>query len=177
MTIPSGQDNQAGSVVVTLQFPKLTPGLHQVRFAARDSKTGRIRSASQWIEIPNVAQGSFLLSSIFLSEGAVGNSTIKPDRRFARISSLRFQTYVYNAARSAAPKIILQMELRRDDQTIIQTPASPVAVGGVTDLARIPIVGEFPLAAFPPGHYDLKLTVTDLSTKTNASQKAAFVIH
>lgn len=68
------------------------------------------------------------------------------------------------------------MELRRDGQTIIQTPASPVATDGVTDLARIPIVGEFPLSGFPPGQYDLKLTVTDLSTKTIASRQAAFVI-
>jgi len=178
VTIPAGQDSQAGSVVVTLQFPKLAPGLHQLRFAARDSKTGRIGSASQWIEIPNVAQGSFSLSSIFLSEGAAGNSMMKPDRRFARTSRLRFQTFVYNAARStAAPKVVLEMELRRDGQTIIQTPASPVATDGVTDLARIPIVGEFPLKDFLPGSYELKLTVTDASTKTNASRAAAFVIH
>jgi len=178
VTIPSGRDNQASSVVVTLQFPKLTPGLHQVRFAARDSKTGRIGSASEWIEIPNAAQGSFSLSSIFLSEGAAGNSMMKPDRRFARTSSLRFQTFVYNAARSTmAPKVELEMELRRDGQKIIQTPASPVATTGVTDLARIPIVGEFPLKDFLPGSYELTLTVTDASTRASASRKAPFVIN
>lgn len=178
VTIPARQDSQGGSVIVTLQFPKLAPGLHQLRFAARDSKTGLIGSASQWIEIPNVTQGSFSLSSIFLSEGAARNSMMKPDRRFARTSSLRFQTFVYNAARStAAPKVVLQIELRRDGQPIIQTPASPVATAGVPDLARIPIVGEFPLKDFLPGSYELMLTVTDASTKTNASRKAVFVIH
>jgi VWFA-related protein len=178
VTIPAGQESQSGSVIVTLQFPRLAPGLHQVRFAARDSKTGRIGSAAQWIEIPNVAQGSFFLSSIFLSEGAAGNSMMKPDRRFARTSRLRFQTFVYNAARStAAPKVVLEMELRRDGQTIIQTPAGPVATDGVTDLARIPIIGEFPLKDFLPGSYELRLTVTDASAKANASRKVAFVIH
>lgn len=177
VTIPPGKENQPGSVVVTLQFPKLSPGLHQVRFAARDSKTALIGSASQWVEIPKVAEGSFSLSSIFLSEQSGANWVIRPDRRFATSSKLRFQTYVYNAARSAAaPKIVLQMELRRDGKPLIQTPSSPIATDGVTDLARIPIVGEFPLSGFPPGQYDLKLTVTDSSAKTIASRQIAFVI-
>jgi VWFA-related protein len=177
VTIPEAEDSKTGSVLVTLQFPKLAPGLHQVRFAARDSKTGRIGSVSEWIEIPNIAQGSFSLSSVFLSQGAAGNATIKPNRQFARNSRLRFQTFVYNAATSPAPpKVVLQMELKREGQTVIQTPASPVPTEGVTDLVRIPIVGEFPLAEFPPGRYDLKLTVTDLSTKMTASRQAAFVI-
>lgn len=102
---------------------------------------------------------------------------MKPDRRFLKTSRLRFQTFVYNAARSTSdPKVVLEMELRRDGQTIIQTPGSPVATYGVTDLDRIPIVGEFPLKDFLPGSYELKLTVTDASTKTNSSQTAAFVI-
>jgi hypothetical protein len=37
-------------------------------------------------------------------------------------------------------------------------------------------VGEFPLAELSPGRYDLKLTVTDLSTKTNTSRQTTFVI-
>jgi hypothetical protein len=177
VTIPEGQDSQTGSVLVNLQFPKLAPGLHQVRFAARDSKTGRIGSVSEWIEVPNVAQGNFSLSSVFLSEGTAGNAMIKPDRKFARTSRLRFQTFVYNAATSTAPpKVVLQMELKRDGQTIIQTPPSPVPTDGITDLARIPIVGEFPLAELSPGRYDLKLTVTDLSTKINTSRQTTFVI-
>ncbi len=103
---------------------------------------------------------------------------MKPDRRFARTSRLLFQIFVYNAARSAsAPKVVLEMELRREGQTIIQTPASQVATHGITDLARLPIVGEFPLKDFLPGSYELKLTVADASTKTKALRIAAFVIH
>jgi VWFA-related protein len=180
VTLPA--DAKAGPLVTTLQFPKLPPGLHQVRIAARDSKSGRVGSASQWIEIPNLTQGGFALSSIFLSEGALSASgsqraVVKPDGRFTRAAKLRFQTYVYNATRStSAPSVVMQLELRRDGQTVIQTPASSVTTEGVKDLARIPVVGEFPLESFPPGRYQLNLVVTDLSTKKNASQQASFFI-
>jgi hypothetical protein len=59
---------------------------------------------------------------------------------------------------------------------LIQTPASPVATEGVTDPGRIPVVGEFPLEGFPVGHYELKLTVTDLRSKKTASQQVNFAV-
>lgn len=46
---PVGTGND--SLITTLQFPKLPTGLIQVRIAARDSKSGRIGSAVQWIEL------------------------------------------------------------------------------------------------------------------------------
>lgn len=172
-----------GSLVTTLQFPRIPPGLNQVRIAARDSKSGRVGSVAAWVEIPNLAQGNFSLSSLFLSESAPvsqGTSqkwTIKPDRRFAKTGKLRFQAFVYNADRSTgAPKIHLQMELRQEGQMLIQTPPTPVATEGVTDLGRIPVVGEFPLEGFPPGRYELKLTLTDLKKKSAVFRQTNFTI-
>lgn len=66
--------------------------------------------------------------------------------------------------------------MRRDGQTVVQTPPSPVTIEGVTDLARIPVVGEFPLASFPPGQYELNLVVTDQPSSKSASQRIAFSI-
>jgi VWFA-related protein len=181
VTIPT--DYKEGSLVTTLQFPKITPGLQQVRIAARDSKSGRVGSVTAWIEIPNLAQGNFSLSSLFLSEsvpvsqGTSQKWTIKPDRRFAKTGKLRFQAFVYNADHSTgAPKIHLQMELRREGQMLIQTPASPVPTEGVTDLGRIPVIGEFPLEGFPVGPYELKLTITDSRSKKTASQQVNFTV-
>jgi hypothetical protein len=97
--------------------------------------------------------------------------------RFSRTAKLRFQTYVYNAALSgAAPVIGMQLEFRREGQMLIQTPPIPVATQGVKDLARIPVVGEFPLQEFPTGRYELTVIVTDQSTKKSASQQVKFVI-
>jgi len=179
VTIPAGDAARSGPVVLTLQFPKVAPGLRQVRIAAHDSKSGRIGSMRQWVEIPNLTSAGLALSSIFLSEGLTASQkpAIKPDGRFTQGGKLRFQTYVYNATRSGSkPNLVLQLELRRDGQTVIQTPPSPVTTEGVTDLARIPVVGEFPLASFPPGQYELSLLVTDQGSSKNATQRASFSI-
>jgi hypothetical protein len=181
VSIPSNQAKTGNTLLVTLQFPKVTAGLRQVRIAARDSRSGRIGSTSQWIEIPNLSQSGLALSSIFLSEGAPNGSSqkvaIKPDARFTKTARLRFQTYVYNAVTSgSASNVTMQVELRRNGQMVTQTPASAVPMEGVKDLARIPVVGEFPLQNFPEGQYELKIVVTDLAAKKSASQQVAFVI-
>ena len=181
VTVPAEQIGNAKAMVVTLQFPKMAPGLRQVRIAARDSRSGRIGSTTQWIEIPNLTQGDIALSSIFLSEGAPSGSsqktTIKPDARFTQTGKLRFQTHVYNAASSAASaRVMMQVELRRNGQLVTQTPPSAVPTEGVKDLSHIPVVGEFPLQSFPPGEYQLSISVTDQSTKKSASQQVTFIV-
>jgi hypothetical protein len=177
VTISADQTVNAKSIVVTLQFPKIAPGLRQVRIAARDSRSGRIGSTTQWIEIPNLTEGNIALSSIFLSEGVPNGSsqkpTIRPDARFTQAAKLRFQTYVYNAA---SANVTMQVALRRDGQVVTQTPASAVPTEGVKDLSRIPVVGEFPLQGFPPGEYQLSIVVTDVATKKSATQQVTFVV-
>lgn len=174
VTIPADKSANAHTMLLTLQFPKLTPGLRQVRIAARDSRTGRIGSTTQWIEVPNLKEG-LSLSSIFLSEGGSAQKVaIKPDAHFSKNSKLRFQTHVYNAGSS--PNVVMQVELSRNGQVLSQTPPSAVSLAGVKDLARIPVVGEFPLQIFPEGQYALKIIVTDQATKKTASQQATFVV-
>ena len=180
VAIPAGDAARSGPIVLTLQFPKVAPGLRQVRIAAHDSKSGRVGSLRQWVEIPNLTSAGLALSSIFLTEGSAAGSqkpAIKPDGRFTQASKLRFQTYVYNATRAGSkPNLVLQLELRRDGQTVIQTPPSPVTTEGVSDLARIPVVGEFPLASFPPGQYEVSLVVTDQASSKSATQRTSFSI-
>lgn len=178
VTIPADHVASAESVLATFQFSKLEPGLHQVRIAARDSSSRRVGSAWQWLEIPNLRQGNVSLSSIFLTESDPSQTVkIKADSRYRKTAKLRFRTYVYNAAATAsAPALVMQLELKREGQTIIQTPALPVKTDGVKDFTRIPLEGEFPLQDLQAGRYELNLVVTDLSTKKNVSQQAKFVV-
>jgi VWFA-related protein len=177
--LPVGNGN---SVTTTLQFPKLSTGLLQVRIAARNSKSGRIGSAVQWIELPDLSQ-KLSASSVFLSESALDSQggaskwIIKPERKFARTGKLRFQVFVYNADHSAgAPAVQLQIELRREGQVLVQTPGSPIDTKGVTDLDRIPVAGDFPLAGFQPGRYALKLILTDQKTRSSVSRDVEFTV-
>jgi hypothetical protein len=98
------------------------PGLYQVRVAALDSKQGSMGSATEWIEVPDLATKSLILSSLVVGErrsqsqgqleGAdlskggdpalLSAATLNVDHHFSRSSFLRFLTFVYNAAGSSA---------------------------------------------------------------------------
>jgi hypothetical protein len=179
-------------VVYTYQA-KLKPGLYQVRVAARDSKSGRTGSATQWIEIPDLGTHRLSLSSVVIGEHAPaapdetkkeqGNSDdvfFSVSRRFTRNSRLRFLMNIYNAARSKegeqTPDVALQVQILRDNQPVLTTALSKVATTGVQDLTRLPYAAEIPLDSMPAGRYLLQVVVIDRIAKTSASQHITFEI-
>jgi hypothetical protein len=179
LTSPPPPAAEGGRLLYTMEFPNLVSGLYQVRLATRDSQHGLAGDARQWIEIPDTGKGQFLLGSVFLSEvrAATQKAVVSPARRFARTSRMRFQGQVYNAEHSSRhPELTLEVQLAKDGQVVIATPPTPISVQGLTDFARIPFIGEFPLSGFQPGEYELKLTITDLLTKANASRRSTFTV-
>jgi VWFA-related protein len=185
--------HQAQHPVVYSSQVRLTPGLYQVRVAARDAKTGRIGNATQWVEIPDLKTNRLALSSLLVGETktpetANAGSTTKLStqaqlnvaRRFARASRLRFMTFIYNASRgpagTAAPDVALQIQVRRDDQPVLTTALRKVNTEGLTDLARIPYAAEILLDKMPPGQYLLQVTAIDRVAKASASQLLRFAV-
>jgi hypothetical protein len=169
---------------------ELKPGLYQVRVAAR-AANGSIGAANQWVRLPDLASHRLALSSLLIGERDItsaGNTSdavefqkaqLKIDRRFIRNSRLRFLTFVYNAAggkTGQSPQLEVRVELFHDNRAVVSTPAFAIETKGVEDPARIPYAGEFNLASLAKGSYGLRVTVTDRSAKTNASQQAAFEI-
>ena len=97
-----------------------------MRVAVRERTTGRTGSTMQWIEIPAASPLRLSMSSLFLgerqAESGLSNKRadgpqpirVDVDHRFARSSALRFQTYVYNAARSSgATDVWIQAQVLR----------------------------------------------------------------
>lgn len=176
-------------VFYTHQF-HTPPGLYQIRVAARDEKSGRTGSATEWIEIPDFTSGTLAMSSILIGERkqaqedtkavSAAISDISVDHRFTKTSHLRFVTYVYNAGRGPTnndvPNVSLQIQVLRDDRPVITTPLRKVATEGMTDLSRLPYAAELSLAALPVGQYILKVTAIDLVNKKSATQRANFEI-
>ena len=119
--------------VIWNQRLNVRPGLYQVRVAVRERTSGRAGSAMEWIEVPKAASPKLMMSSLFLGERrAEGNNDDAPvgepqsvpievDRHFARNSVLRFQTYVYNAPRSAggSPDVWIDARILRGNQLSI----------------------------------------------------------
>jgi hypothetical protein len=182
---PDAAGGDASRPVIWHQKLRLKPGLYQVRVALRDRATGRVGSAMQWVEIPDLSKGDFALSSIFLGERdpqaapAEREPTgpravaVDVDRRFVRTSVLRFQTYVYNAAR-AAGGVQLQAQVFRGPTPVINT--RPFDVPAASDPARMPFWSELALEQLPPGRYVLQLTATDRATNRTAVERVGFYV-
>lgn len=56
--------------VYTIQHQIRKPGAYQVRAAIRDAGSGKVGSASQFVQVPDVAKGGMALSGIMLQTGA-----------------------------------------------------------------------------------------------------------
>jgi hypothetical protein len=164
------------------QLP-LPPGLYQLRVAARDRRTGRTGSQSQWVEIPASAPGRLALSSLFLGEVRPGVSaetarriSVSVGRRFSRGSRLRFQTYVYGAA--GAP-VQLRVRVLRDGVTALALPISALAAAAGQDASRVAYAGDLDLSGLEAGRYVLEVTaevVAGGASKSAATQQADFVL-
>jgi len=157
------------------QLP-LPPGLYQVRVAVRDRRTGRIGTASQWVEIPEPTSPA--LSSIFLAEPGPGAdpALVSVKRRFRRNARLRFQTFIYNTQGAAASDVMLHVEVLRDGVSVMTLPdAKPSSVAS-QDPARLPFSGEFSLGNLPPGRYVIQISAAAAQSKLAATQQANFIV-
>lgn len=157
------------------QLP-LPPGLYQVRIAVRDRRTGRVGTASQWVEIPEPTSPA--LSSIFLAEPNPGKdpAMVSVKRRFHRDSRLRFQTFVYNAQGAAASDVTLRVEVLRDGVSVLTLPEAKPSRTASTDPSRLPFSGELSLSDLPPGRYVIQISAAAAQSKLAATQQANFII-
>jgi VWFA-related protein len=160
---------------------QLPPGLYQVRVAARDRRTGRVGTASQWVEIPEQSPGSPTLSSIFLAEtragATAGTAPVNVSRRFSRGSRLRFQTFLYNAQNASASDVTLRVELLRDGASVLTLPDAKPAAAAASDPARLPFSGELSLAELPPGRYVIQISAAaPAQSKNQTTRQANFIV-
>lgn len=184
----SMQSNNEG--VIYSYRALLTPGLYQVRVAARDEKTGRVGSAMQWIEIPDLKSNRLTLSSLLLGghDAGVGDKgggadagqemQFSVDRRFKRTSRMSILVFIYNATRSSssAPDLLGQIQVFRDGKAVLTSPQRRVGTDGLDDQGRIPFGGDLSLSTLPPGYYTLQITITDNAARTTSSQRLGFEV-
>lgn len=168
----------------------LPPGTYQVRVGIRDAKSGRIGSAAQTLVIPEVSAGQLALSSLLLNEHTEADDEEETAdkvgvrkgvaRNFNHDSRMRFLTYVYNAAATAAddpePDLGVEVKVLRGEQPILNPALREMEINRGTDARVYPYLAEIPLTGLKPGEYTLQVVITDLKTKASATQRATFVI-
>ncbi|MDT4969029.1 MAG: hypothetical protein QOJ64_3766 [Acidobacteriota bacterium] len=173
---------ESAGVIYNHKLP-LKPGLYQVRVASRDAKSGRVGSAAQWIEVPDLTSGRLMLSSLLIGGQRVRSSQTKAageteqvqfsvDRRFKRDSHLSILTIIYNAARdyNGRPDLEAQLQISRDGKPVITGPTRKVAVDSTSDITRIPYGADIALQKLSPGRYVLEVKINDRRANSTATQ-------
>jgi VWFA-related protein len=170
---------------------QIKPGLYQVIVAARDSKSGQVGSAREWVLIPDLSSRRLSLSSLIVGlqsveggaattgQAATAQALFSVDHHFTRHAPLRFVAFIYNAARGASgnapPDVVIQAQVLSAGRQVSTTSWSK-AVGTTQDIGRIAYGGEVPLRSLAAGQYVLQVTVKDQVTGTTAVQQTKFTV-
>ena len=169
----------ANGLVYTLPHPVKKPGAYQLRTALRDSATGKVGSANQFIEVPDVSKGRLTLSGMVMRAGPGKTATAEagPDKGDPKEGPAlrifkpgRAIVYGYQVINSLADKttqktqLESQVRLFRDGQQVYQGkvyPLEPIE-GVVGDAKHVLTGGRMQLGAnMPEGDYVLQVIVTD----------------
>jgi VWFA-related protein len=183
--------------VYNIPVPIKDTGAYQFRIALRDSNTGKVGSASQFIEVPKLKKNRINLSSILLENLTLSewrNSSLKDDsktadnekktsmdfdmavRRYKRNSILNYGYIIYNAV-SPPADIKIQTRLFYNGKIYLEGQPTLLDVVGQNDLQRIRESGTIKLGDdLPLGDYILQVIVTDLKKKKVVSQWIDFEI-
>ncbi len=185
-------------------LPVKKAGAYQYRVAIRDSTSGKLGSANQFIETANLKKNSLTVSGIILENLTLAqwqklggsNSSAQPSpsennvqefsnslidtslRRFKRGTILRYGFEVYNAKTDASQKTNLSSQIRifRDGKIILQGKSVPLDILEQTDLQRIKSSGAVSLGTeLPPSEYVLQIIITDNLAKEKRRLATQFV--
>jgi hypothetical protein len=187
--------------VYVLILPLKTPGLLQYRVAVRDEASGKVGSAAQVIDVPNLAKQKLAISSLAvenvsmatwddITKGKVGNapgqvrvpSTLPYDtvlKQFPAGTVLRYGYEVYNAKTDSngRPRLEVQTRVMQNDRVIIGGNLTKVEQGAQGDPKHVQVTGAMLLKdTLTPGDYVLQVIVYDTVAKKSATQLFPFEI-
>jgi hypothetical protein len=150
--------------------------------AVRDTATGKVGTASRFVEAPDFERGGLALSGLIISgskaDGARAGGEKSPQasevaevesgpavRRLRQGMMLDYGLVVYNAQAERAtrrPKLTTQVTLFRGGQQVYAGSPTPLDADGQPDPRRIVAGGRIQLGAgMEPGDYVLQVSVTD----------------
>ena len=182
------QDWLRKGVIYTQDVPIRKPGAYQLRVAVRDDATGKVGSASEFIEVPDVAQARLVMSGIVLGSAveaagpAETTHTEKPEdieghpaiRTFHPGQTLQFGCQLYSAAldpKTSAPNVETRVVLLREGKAVFTGNPVALHIKGQPDLNRIMVTGWVRLGSgLEAGPYVFQVIAQDKLAK----EKQAF---
>ena len=184
----------ADGFVYDFAFPVKAPGPYQYRVAIRDMGSGKIGSASRFIDVPAVKKDSLMLSGLIIDSltPEQWRQVSEPDAKAAWVNPITYTALrhikagtvlgygfeVYGAKSDGSKRPNLQKRLRifYDGKLILDGPPAPIETDGQTDPQRIKVAGAVSLGReMRPGDYILQVIVTDLAAKKKDQAAMQFV--
>lgn len=183
-------------LVYNVSFPVKKPGAYQMRVAIVDERSGKVGSASQFMEIPNAKKkGRPSVSGIVLQGNTLaeweaaelpgGEARELSDpmrdtslRKFKRGMVLRYGYEVYQAALDASkrPKVNSRVRIFRNGKLVFEGEPKLLDLTGQSDLRRLKSTGALSLAEqMEPGEYVLQIVVKDEVAKDKYATATQFV--
>jgi len=163
-------------LVYNVAVPIKKAGAYQFRIGLRDAATGRLGSASQYIQVPDLNNRRLALSGLVLSgaAAAAAQPNVKPNLRNTEVSpavrdfrqgmQLQYGYLIYNAQLDENQKHQLSTSVRlfRNGQQVFAGGDQPFAANNQNDLQRLVVSGAIILGTdLTPGEYILQVVVTD----------------
>jgi VWFA-related protein len=157
----------------TLDVPVKKRGAYQIQVAVRDTATGKVGSASQFLEIPELKKGRVALTSIVLQNGDrpagtaafAGMSPVT--RQFHPGSEVEYFCLVENTGKKVlAANLISQIRIVRDGKNVYTGPAKLVPGAG----GELAFTGTLKLGEkMTPGDYYLGVVAADRTAPKNGA--------
>ncbi|MFN0109813.1 MAG: VWA domain-containing protein, partial [Blastocatellia bacterium] len=155
------------------------PGAYQLRCIIRDPLTGKLGSAGQFINVPDLTKKRLALSGLVLTvpkdyqpkpEQITAEVNMSPSaRRFPRGGKFEYGAAVYNAKTDQAGKanVTMQVEIYQEGKPIYQSQPRPIENPGAgVRPGAVDCGGQMVLTGLPPGDYVFHLIVTDTLAKS-----------
>ncbi len=168
-------------LVYSVSLPVRKAGAYHVRAAVLDTSSGKMGSASQFIEIPKVDTGGLAVSAIYLrarpspmqekgEETPTAEISSSPAMRVFRPGEqLEYQFQIVNAKVDhigKRPQLEARMRVLHEAKTVFETESLPLNLAPQKDWKRVFYAGRMKLADdLKPGDYILQFVVTDKFAK------------
>ena len=178
-----------------LLLPVKKPGPYYIRVSVQDKESGKVGSAYQFLEIPDVGKKGLTLSNIFMitsgddlnwmrsdvtkeiAEGVFfpmfqGEEVRSPAlRTYMSGDNLQTVTMLYNAETDAIARseIETQTILYKDGKEFLRGAPTPITSDKVDNSGSIPLLNRITVGSnMPPGDYVLQILASD---KKNGKKK------
>jgi len=163
-----------------MRLPVRNAGAYQMRLVLRDSKSGLLGNATQFVEVPDVRKNKLALSGIVLaadqskakateeqSEGMMedsGSNGTAAVRVFEPGTAISWAYQILNAKsdKDQNPKLQMQFRLFHEGREVYSRKPFEMTVAAKGNSKRMIAADQLKLKQLPPGYYVLQIAVTDM---------------